>query len=260
MTVKEFTKEYFDSLTNRFPAAKFTMIDDSTIQSKFQDEDIRISVDNAYKEYQNEPDSLREILSRYLNVTSEAYNPKEAISINGIIPIIKPVSYLQDIKNAASKMGATKDVEGVYERYNDQLIIVYAEDSKNSIRYLTKEDLQSLSINKDSLKQLSIRNLDRLLINITRQGGDGVYMLTAGGNYEASIILLNNIFTKESLPVDGDFVIAIPNRDMLLITGSNDKAGISKIKEVTKKLFETGNYQVSAYLYKWNGYIFEKYE
>jgi uncharacterized protein YtpQ (UPF0354 family) len=260
VTVKEFTKKYFDSLTNRFPAAKFTIVDDSTIESKFQDNKIRISVDNAYREYQAEPDSLRQVLNRYLKVTSELYSPKGKINIERIVPIIKPVSYLDDIKNLANKLGATKDVEAVYEKYNDQLIIAYAEDTKNSISYLTHDDLKSLAIKTDSLKSIATRNLVTLLPNIQRKGADGVFMLTAGGDYEASIILLDNIFTKESLPVNGDFVIAIPNRDMLLITGSNDKAGISKIKEVATKSFETGNHQVSQWLFRWNGKTFEKFE
>lgn len=260
VTIKEFTKQYFDSLTKRFPTGKFTIVDNSTIVSKFHDNDIRISVDNAYKEYQAEPDSLQKVLTKCLTVTNELYSPKEKISIDRIVPIIKPITYLDDIKSVANKMGASKDIEGVYEKYNDQLIIVYAEDTKNSIRYLTHDDIKTLSVSEDSIKQLAVRNLDKLLKSIQRKGGDGVYMLTAGGDYEASIILLDNVLTKQALPVNGDFVIAIPNRDMLLITGSSDKAGILKIKEVAEKSFGTGNYQVSEYLYKWNGKIFEKYQ
>ncbi|MEO7044426.1 MAG: DUF1444 family protein, partial [Ferruginibacter sp.] len=177
-----------------------------------------------------------------------------------IVPIIKPVEYLGEIRNVAKKMGGGKNVEGVYEKYNDQLIIVYAEDRKNSIRYLTHEDVKTLAINEDSITTIAIDNLDKLLTSIQRKGGDGVFMLTAGGDYEASIILLSDVLNKESLPVNGDFVIAIPNRDMLLITGSNDKAGISKIKEVAAKSFATGDHNVSEYLYKWNGNKFEKFE
>jgi uncharacterized protein YtpQ (UPF0354 family) len=262
VTVKEFTKKYFDSLTNKFPGSKFTIIDDSTIVSKFQDNDIRISVDNAYREYKAEPDSLLQVLNKYLTVTNELYNNnfKERINIERIVPIIKPNSYLDDIKNVENKMGTIHNDEGVYERYNDQLIIAYAEDTKNSIRYLVPGDLKTLSIKKDSLKSIATRNLDRLLTNIHRKGGNGVYMLTAGGDYEASIILLDNVLTKETLPVTGDLVIAIPNRDMLLITGSKDKAGISRIKEVATTSFNTGSYQISQWLFRWNGKTFEKFE
>ncbi len=89
---------------------------------------------------------------------------------------------------------------------------------------MTHDDIKSLSIREDSIKQIAVRNLDNLLLSIQRNGGNGLYMLTAGGDYEASIILLDNVLTKSSLPIDGDFVIAIPNRDVLLITGSNDKS------------------------------------
>ncbi len=256
---KDFTKKYFDSLSNRFPDVNFTILDDSTIESTYQGNDVRHSIDNTFKEYLAEPDSIQGILHKRILVAVELYGTREDIQETKIIPIIKPVEFLEDIKNVANKMGAKKEVEGVYEKYNDQLIIVYAEDAKNSIRYLTNDDLRTLSISKDSIKAIAIKNLSNLLANIQRDGSNGTYMLTAGGNYEASIILLNNIFSKESLPVNGNFVIAIPNRGMLLITGSNDKEGIEKIKELSKKLFETGSYQVSEYLYKWNGKIFEKY-
>ncbi len=259
MTTKEFTRAYHDSLSAKFPSAKFKIIDDSTIESSYLKNTIRISADNAFKEYQSEPDSLSKVISKYLSVAGEFYNPKEKVDQNRIVPIIKPISYLEDIKDIAKKMGAVKDIEGVYEKYNNQLIIVYAEDTKSSIRYLTQDDIKSLSINIDSLRSIAINNLDKLLTNIQAKGENGVYMLTAGGDYEASIILLNNVLTKESFPVNGDFVIAIPTRDILLITGSNDPDGISKIRDASKKTFETGSYQVSAYLYKWNGKIFEKY-
>jgi hypothetical protein len=159
MTVKEFTKKYFDSLCIRFPNAKFTIVDDSTIDSKFKDLNIRSSVDNAYREYQSEPDSLPTILNKYLSTLNEIFNPPYKINTNKIVPIIKPIEYLNDIADQVKGMGAKKDVEDVYEKYNDQLIIVYAENTKNNIKYLTQDDIKSLSLNRDSLKPIAIRNL-----------------------------------------------------------------------------------------------------
>jgi uncharacterized protein YtpQ (UPF0354 family) len=260
LTEKDFTKTYFDSLKIKFPNAKFSIVDDSIIESIFKENTIKISVDNAYKEYQLQRDSLQEILSRYLVVTSELFNPKDKIDITRIVPIIKPVEFLNDIKNEAKGIGATKDVEGVYEQYNDQLIIAYAEDTKNSIRYLTHDDLKDLPINPDSLRTIAVKNVDRLLTSIQKKGNNGVYMLVAGGDYEASIILLNGILNKENFAVNGDLVITIPNRDMLLITGSTDKEGIQKITDLATKTYQTGNYPISPYLYKWNGNKFEKFK
>jgi hypothetical protein len=193
MTVKNFTTAYFDLLTKKHPAVKFTIVDDSTITSKFNENDIRISVDNAYKEYQAEPDSIQTILSRYIAATSDLYSLEKKVNRDRIIPIIKPLSYLDDIEKFSKQMGATKSMDAFYEKYNDQLLIVYAEDKENGIHYLTQDDIKSLSIKSDSIKKIATNNLDKLLTNIERKGGDGVYMLTAGGNYEVSLILLDNI-------------------------------------------------------------------
>jgi uncharacterized protein YtpQ (UPF0354 family) len=127
-------------------------------------------------------------------------------------------------------MGVTKYFDGVYEKYNDHLIIVYAEDADNHFKYLTQDDLNSLSLHSISLRELAIKNLDQLLTSIKRKEDNGLYMIVAGGNYEASIILLTNFLTKENFPVDGDIVIAILNRDMLLITGSNNKSEYQRLK------------------------------
>ena len=148
----------------------------------------------------------------------------------------------------------------VYEKYNDELLITYAEDTENSIRYLTQPDVDLMALNMDALRSIAVKNLHSLLTNLKLHGDGSVYMLTAGGDYETSLILLNYLFTKQNIPVDGDFIIAIPNCDLLLITGSNNKAGIHKMKEIAGRVFLTGSCQVSEYLYKWNGNKFEKFE
>jgi len=258
LTIKQFTRAYSDSLKIRFPTAVFSIVDDSTISSNYQENDVRISVDNAYRDYMSEPESISAILSKYVTVSSELFSSKSKINLNKIVPIIKPIAYIEDVKNAAKNLGGGEGVTAIYEKYNDQLIIAYAEDTQNSIRYLTNDDLKELAVTIDSLRTVAKSNLETLLTDIRRQGGNGTFMMTAGGNYETSLILFQSIFNKESLPVNGDFVIAIPNRDMLLITGSNDLAGISKIRQIAQKSFQTGAYQVSEYLYKWNGKTFEK--
>jgi uncharacterized protein YtpQ (UPF0354 family) len=185
----------------------------------------------------------------YISASGEIFSKREKINTAGIVPIIKPASCLEQVAPMA-----------VYEKYNNELLITYAEDTGNSIRYLTQQDIDLLALDLDLLRSIAVNNLNSLLTDIKLHGDGSVYMLTAGGDYETSLILLSYLFTKQNMPVDGDFVIAIPNCDLLLITGSNNKAGIHKIKEIAARAFLTGSCQVSEYLYKWNGDKFEKFE
>jgi uncharacterized protein YtpQ (UPF0354 family) len=257
LTDREFANLYLDSLSKKYPTVKFDLNQDLTITSKKGDTDYKHYIDNAFVAYKAEPDSINDIISRYVASTTDLYSDQKKVNIGSVVPIIKPVEFLDEI-NSLSKDG--KSFPFITDKYNDQLIIVYAEDSKNSIKYLTEDNFKILSISRDSLKSIALKNFDKIITNIQRQGDNGIFMITAGGDYEASLILLSSIWTKENFKVDGEFIVAIPNRDMLMITGSKNKTGIGKLKEIVADSYKTGNYQISEHLYKWTGKKFELYK
>lgn len=257
LTEREFANLYLDSLSKKYPTVKFELNQDLTITSKKGDLDYKHYIDNAFIAYKAEPDSINDIISRYVASTTDLYGDQKEINIESVVPIIKPIEFLDEI-HSLSKDG--KSFPFIIDKYNDQLIIVYAEDSKNSIKYLTEDNFKNLSISRDSLKLIALKNFDKLISNIQRQGDKGLFMITAGGTYEASLILLSSIWTRENFNVDGDFIIGIPNRDMLVITGSRNKTGVGKLKEIVAASYKTGNYQISEHLYKWKGNKFELYK
>lgn len=257
MTEKEFAKVYLDSLSKRYPTVSFELNSDLTITSKKGNLDYKHYVDNAYLAYKAEPDSINDIITRYVAAATDLYLDKKGVNVDDIVPVIKSIEYLDEI-NSLNTDG--KSFPMITEKYNDRLIIAFAEDSKNSIKYLTEDDFKTLSISRDTLKSIALRNFEKIIPNIQRRGDNGVFMITAGGDYEASLILLSSIWTKENFPVDGEFIVAIPNRDLLMVTGSKNKNGINKIKKIVADSYVTGNYQVSEYLYKWTGKKFEKYD
>jgi hypothetical protein len=264
LSEKELTHLYFDSLSAHYPKVKFEISDDSSITARKDSNDIFISSDNLYRAYQQSPESVSVILGRYVFNLAEIFHLKKGPDITRIVPVIKPKEYLNFLKETHLKEGSSKKDQKTKNilynvRYNDQLIITYAEDLEKGVRYLSDEEIQQLHIEKDSLKTIAIRNLENI-ITVTNRKGEGFQFLTAGGTYELSIILLKRVWKKENIAVDGDFIIAIPNRDLLFVVGSNDKQGISKIKEIAQSSFETEQYPISKDLFKWNGDTFEKFD
>jgi uncharacterized protein YtpQ (UPF0354 family) len=257
MTEREFTELYIDAMLKSYPNAKYNILSDLTVKAEYNGKDFSHYLDNAYKDYKMQQDSVDEVIKRYVASSRDLYKEPEPINTNNIVPIIKPTEYLEDLKQLSRENGEEKEPWIVYEKYNNALIIVYAENTETSIRYFTQEDFGKLSISRDSLFPLAVKNLKGLLPEIRSKGENGTFMITAGGDFEASLILLNSIWTNENFKVKGDIVVAIPNRDMLMITGSKDEQGIKTIKEVTANSFTKGNYQVSPYLFRWSGDRFE---
>ncbi|WP_289056009.1 DUF1444 family protein [uncultured Carboxylicivirga sp.] len=258
MTEKEFTKAYLRTTTKKNPKIKYEIEKELVLKSFFKEKEYTHFLDNAFAEYNLEPDSLEEVLNRYINSSLSLYQEAQPINVNRIVPIIKPQEYLDEVK-MMTKVNAANEYL-IYERYNEELIIVFAEDTDLNIRYFSKDEFLKLNIQKDTLLDFSIKNLTDSLPEIERHGDNITYMITAGGDYEASLILMDNIWTKDNFPVNGDFVIGIPNRDLLLVTGSNETTEINRLKEVLRNSYETGNHQVSPHLFIRKGDRFAKYK
>lgn len=252
MSQDEFAHAYLEALKTKHPKVAFVLNKDGSITSQNKDDNYIFYLDNAYKSYLMEPDSLGKVLEQYIAPSTLLYGEKKKMDLATIVPIIKPVDYIAELNKG------DKPIEMATKAYNDQLVIVYAEDLPEGFKYLTKKDFDSIGISVDSLHELAMANFYKQVPNIEKYSKDGRYMLGAGGNYEASLILLPAMW-MDDCPVDGDYVVAIPNRDLIFITGSKNKAGIDTLRKYARESYATGNYTVSDHLYKWNGTQFVKF-
>jgi uncharacterized protein YtpQ (UPF0354 family) len=246
LTVHEYTKQYLQVLTKEFSHVSFSMVDERTIEARFKDNLGRLSVDNAYIAYQSDPDSLQQIMASYITSLRSAFSQADTASAGNIIPVIKPHSYL----NMTTYEGGPKVNPGVYEIYNNELIILYAMDLPNNVRGLSESDLTDLGITRESLHVTGINNLVNMLTEIQVKGGNGLFMVMAGGTYESSLILHLDLIHKDNFKVHGDIIIAIPNRDVLLITGSNDTQNVAKVATIANQMYSENNYPISPFLFK----------
>ncbi|MGL5234079.1 MAG: DUF1444 family protein [Empedobacter falsenii] len=146
----------------------------------------------------------------------------------------------------------------MWENYNEDLIIIYAEDKGNRFNYFNNNEFEKLNIKKDTLLDFAKNNLNNIIPKIEKVGENGEYGLIAGGDYEANLILLNTLWTKDNFKVDGDIIVAIPNRDLVFIIGSNNKRSIEKLKKSIPEYYNTGNHPISDSFYRWTGTKFEK--
>ena len=250
-----FANLYIEALKKANPKVTFVLNSDLTITSKKDDLEFKHFIDNAYADYRSVPDDIEEIINKHVAFSSEAFVTPNTIAMESIVPLIKPKEYLDDFRSAGGNPDSM-----IFEKYNDQLIIVYSEESEKSIKTLSAGRFKSLGISMDSLRKIALGNLDRIIPLIKREGEEGSYTIAAGGDYEVSLILISSFWTKETFPVDGEFIIAIPTRDNLFVTGSNNRPAIERIRRIAMDEYNKGRYIVSEHLYKWTGNKFQKYE
>jgi uncharacterized protein YtpQ (UPF0354 family) len=223
-------------------------------------EEITTDLHNAYERYRRAPESRDEIIRRYIGVLVEslAYaDAKPALDRSRIVPVLKPQRWIDGARQVEKEAKVEPKPEILTEPFNSELAIVYAEDRPQSLRYLTTRDDVG---DRARLLILALGNLHRLLQRIEmREGVDHVLLIEAGGSYEASLLLADGIWSSGQIEVVGDIVVAVPNRDTLLVTGSRNRRGIARLRAMAAAL-AAGTYALTPTLFVYRDGKFLKFE
>lgn len=250
LTPGQFTSEFVESL--RRSQSDLDVVIVSDLELKVTSADGRAStsfLNNAYDTYKQAPKSKADVIQRFVTAGLETVNSlREGVDRTRIVPVIKHRAWLVETCQAMLSRGAKEIPEHVYEDFSPDLIVLYAEDSPKNIRYLVTKDLEVAKIDRAELRKLACENLSRLLPKIKHHGTNGLYMLTAGGDYEASLLLLDSVWNGGQMDVTGDLVVAIPTRDLLLATGSRNPQGIEKMKQMADEAFGRFAYRLTRKL------------
>lgn len=260
LSPERFTEEFKAALSASLPEHFITVVE--PLQLKVKDEDgaeATAFLDNAYSEYSLRQTSKADIISRY--VASFVESTREAATLNPrqIVPVVKDRAWLKEVRRAMKDRGARSIKEQVIEELNQDLIIVYAEDGPQNIRFISAQTLQEAGLQREQLRELAIANLRRILPPVETANGPLVSMLTAGGDYVPSLLLLDEIWSGDNLRVSGEIVVAVPTRDVLLFTDSHNKDGVKKLRELAKKAAADGPYSLTDRLFVYRGGRFERF-
>ncbi len=260
LTPEEFTEEYAAEMRKAFPEMKIVVKGDKELAiSDAAGNERQSFLDNCYREYCATPAEKAAIMRKFLAAFGEMGAVKDSIDPARITPVLKDRAWVGEIQATLAGRGKHQHPELVYADLNAELVVVYAEDSPKNLRYLTPKELEAAKLTKNDLRALAVRKLRALLPKLEITGNDGRYMITADGTYEASLLLLDELWTGEKMTVEGEFVVALPARDLLLVTGSRNKEGLARLQEIAHKTVAEGSYRLTEDLFIRRNGRFEKF-
>jgi uncharacterized protein YtpQ (UPF0354 family) len=110
------------------------------------------------------------------------------------------------------------------------LAVVYAWDRARTIKYASRTDLEALGVTHAELPELAISNLRKRLPPELSTRGDGrSFVFTAGGNIEASLVLVPEIWDDLAAQLPGDIVACVVARDVCLVTATGIPDGTQSL-------------------------------
>lgn len=258
LTPQAFTAAFAAAATAAMPTAKVNEVGDLHLETSIAGGDtITTDLHNAYQMYLGDPTHLDAVIKGYVGVLVEAVNQGRApapIDRSHIVPVLKSIEWVKAIEQQRKAEPAKQLLT---EPFNSELMIVYAEDRPSSIRYLMTGDAVG---DRGKLHNLALANLNRLLPKIEmRPGPDGIFLISAGGEYEPSLLLAEGIWSSGQIKVDGEIVAAAPAKGLLLVTGSHNRAGITGLRAIAAE-FAAKPYGLTSALFVYRGGTWVKFE
>jgi uncharacterized protein YtpQ (UPF0354 family) len=175
------------------------------------------------------------------------------------LSIVVPRMYVALPKAGEADVTLSEPDSPVERRLVADLIIFYAFDVGTHFEIVAKRDLERLRMTEDELHDRALQNLRALRLEVRANQGDRIMMLTAGGNFEATLLLLPEIWSSVAPMVSGRIVASVPARDILYVTGDSNPENLADLRRWTSKMIEQADKPLSRAFIRWNGTHWEEY-
>ena len=134
------------------------------------------------------------------------------------------------------------------------MIVTYAFDLPDTFQMASFDAIAELGIPLPEVRQIAVANLKRNLPQIGFADHGPFRRIVTGENLEACTLLATSFWDQIADETDGEIVVAVPNRDLVLFCGNRSIEGVKALREaVAEVLAEDDNHNLSEHLFAWRG-------
>jgi uncharacterized protein YtpQ (UPF0354 family) len=166
----------------------------------------------------------------------------------------KAIAYLKVEAPAPNEPALTLSVEDspVVRVLGGGLLVAYLVDQGESFSYVQHRHLQEANVDEEELHTVAVQNLAALAqseVEIHEYGN--TYAVTMGGNFEASLILVDEFWSEwcAHLAPNG-FVAAFPARDLLAFGDAASAEAISELNNLCQRCAGEVDHPLTTVLYR----------
>ena len=248
-TSDEFTDHVLRKLRKNAPSLSASIQGDLQLRVEIGSGRLVVHLDRFYAKLAASPREQTEIVQEAVRgaialATDQATQPL----LSCLMPVIKSKEWRDSVREQVHQEGAD-EIALMTDDLNDDLVIAYALDLSESVEFIGENQLEELGVERDGLREVSVANLMARIASIQPVSIDGLLALDVGGFYEASLLLMDHLWDDGDLPIEGPPVVAVPNRDVLIVVSHNDSPGISRLRRVAEQSHYDRDYPISSRLF-----------
>jgi uncharacterized protein YtpQ (UPF0354 family) len=138
---------------------------------------------------------------------------------------------------------ASEDERGIRDLVREDflpgLVVAYSFGPPYGNRLVRGADLNRLGVTVRDLRRLAAGNLNAELDRVGIHGQSPTRMLSFDG-LESSVLLDVEFWEEQRGTVPGELVVGVPARDVVIITGTESRQGMEKVRRAVDRVFFAG--------------------
>jgi uncharacterized protein YtpQ (UPF0354 family) len=197
-------------------------------------------LNNAYREYcslsvEHRAQAVRRFVRGWLQANKPAPEEYEDIQPD-ILPAVRSRSFFEAAR-LRMLLGGAEDTYLPYQTIGDDLGLGLVYDMPDSMKPVSNRELESWGVTFYEALESARDNLRHVQPQIIGpQEGPGTYVFTTNDGYDSSRLVLLDLVRQ--FEVNGEYIAMAPGREMLIVTGSEDSAGLEAMIALANKAFE----------------------
>lgn len=197
--------------------------------------------------YEENKHLSREEMQDFIDHLIQSQDESEAelewdVSKDNLYPRVKTQSEVAIRQLYFRSMGAGDEVaDSDLWPLGADLIYELVIDGDVNITTVSNDQITKWGITPDEANMIAIENFNAASMDPSfEEISPGLYRSTWEDNYDASRIMIPDILSKYT--IKGDIVTAIPTRDVLMFTGSEDEEGLAAFAELLQEYYGAQRY------------------
>ncbi|WP_162913926.1 DUF1444 family protein [Taklimakanibacter lacteus] len=245
MSAQEFTQSFAARVEKLFPDARVTIKQALEVEIKrgaeYEALLFKGNLDNAFKKYLDEPWRLEDILNEHARVSASAPDKASFAKREQLVAVIRHQSYLDEINKTKRA-----DQEFPMHRLAGDIAVYYAFDAPDTIRYADSRMIEETGLTRSDFESVAIENLRRIMVEPLLETYPEMVVISANDPYMTSVLLFDQFWNPDRFRFRGDLVVFVLTRDLMLVTGSEESAGLAATQKAARDLIEKLPYAISS--------------
>lgn len=194
---------------------------------------------NVYAEYCGAPKDIQQIAFQNAVRTWFAYLKEVPDDFedakHDLLPVVRSCAYY-GITNLQMRLQGMNEIEWKFRPLTEHLGVNLVYDLPESTMQISADQFAKWNVGFDDAYEIACRNLETMSQEEFVGVAPGVWASPWNDSYGAARLVLPELLRR--LDVEGDPVLAVPNRDVVLVTGSEDDAGLEAMMAIAEKALE----------------------